>query len=187
MSTGSFEIEVTSQGWLGEPSADWEPAHDDLCSHGDIRLVISGRVIAPGEGSGDYAIGTSALALLRTLESDHSPGLRVVPTALVMHCGGLLMVSCPYGIDWAVLHRGRRVLISDVVKDECEKLDGLSADLSEDEYRRQIIAFATTAKELFAASEKSLDDSTRAEFEEFWREYDERLERARAEAEEFPP
>jgi hypothetical protein len=79
------------------------------------------------------------------------------------------------------------VLISDVVKDECEKLYGLSADLSEDEYRRQIIAFATTAKELFAASEKSLDDSTRAEFEEFWREYDERLERARAEAEEFPP
>ena len=178
MSTAGFELEIVSQGWLDEPSADWDPERDDLCSHGDIRLVIGGRVIAAGDGSGDYAISTSALALLRTLESDHGLGPRVAPTALVMHCGGLSMITCPYGIDWAVSHRDGRVFLSDVVVNETERLEGLAADLSEDEYRRAIVAFAEVAKEPFAGIEKSLDESTRAEYEAFWREYDERLDRA---------
>ena len=68
--------------------------------------MIGGRVIAAGDDTGDYTISTSALALLRTLESDYSPDSGFQPTALVMHCGGLLMVSCPYGINWSVRHRG---------------------------------------------------------------------------------
>jgi hypothetical protein len=51
-------------------------------------------------------------------------------------------------------------------------------ELSEDEYRRAIVAFAGRAKEPFAAVEKALDESTRAEYEAFWREYDELLARA---------
>jgi hypothetical protein len=175
----SFELEVTSQGWLEPTSADWDPARDDLCSHGDLRLVIGGLEIAAGDGSGDYAISTSAHALLRTLESDHGRGARVVPTSLVMHCGGLTLVSCPYGIDWSVSHRGGRVLLGDVVKNETERFAGLAVDLSEDEYRRAVVAFAERAKEPFATVEKSLDESTRDEYEAFWREYDERLRRAR--------
>ena len=174
----SFELEITSQGWLEGSSADWDPERDDLCSHGDIRLVIGGQVIAPGDGSGDYTISTSALALLRTLESDRVRGRGAAPTALVMHCGMLLMISCPYGIDWAVTHRDGRVLLDDVVKDETERFPDAMADLSEDEYRRVIVAFAEAAKEPFAAVEKSLDESTRSEYEAFWREYDERLGRA---------
>ena len=176
MSTGAFELEIVSQGWLDVPNAE----RDDLCSHGDIRLVIGGRVIAAGDGSGDYTISTSALALLRTLESDHGRGPRVVTTALVMHCGMLSMISCPYGIDWAVTHRDGRVLLDDVVKDETERFPDVAADLSEDEYRRAIVAFAEQAKEPFATVEKALDDSTRADYEAFWREYDERLGRATA-------
>ena len=168
MSTAGFEIEITSQGWLEAPSADWDPARDDLCSHGDLRLVIGGRVIADGDDSGDYAISTSALALLRTLESDHGRGARVVPTSLVMHCGMLLMTSCPYGIDWSVSHRGDRVLLAEVIKNETERFPGLTADLSEDEYRRVIVAFAVAAKEPFGAVEQSLDESTRAEYEACW-------------------
>lgn len=62
VSSGGFEIEITSQGWLGEPKGSWDPARDDLCSHGDIRLVLGGRVIAAGDDTGDYTISTSALA-----------------------------------------------------------------------------------------------------------------------------
>jgi hypothetical protein len=169
-----FELEIVSQGWLDVPNAE----HDDLCSHGDLRLVIGGTVVAAGDGSGDYTISTSALALLRTLESDHSTRAPVVPTALVMHCGMLSMVSCPEGIDWSVSHRDGRVLLADVVKNETERFPGLAVDLSEDEYRRAVVAFAEKAKEPFATVEKTLDDSTRDEYEAFWREYDERLGRA---------
>jgi hypothetical protein len=49
MSPPDFEIEITEQGWL-DPDLDDDPA--DLCSHGDIRLVIGGRVIAPGDVDG---------------------------------------------------------------------------------------------------------------------------------------
>lgn len=174
----SFELEITEQGWLEAP--DWDPAREDLCSHGDLWLVIGGTVVAAGDGSGDYAISTSALALLRTLESDHGRGTRVVPTSLVMHCGGLTLGSCRYGIDWSVSHRDGRVQLTDVVKNETEPFPGLAVDLPEDEYRRAIVAFAEAAKEPFRGIEKSLDESTRSEYEAFWREYDDRLGRASA-------
>ena len=58
VSSGGFEIEITSQGWLGPPREGWDPARDDLCSHGDIRLVVGGRVIAAGDDTGDYTIST---------------------------------------------------------------------------------------------------------------------------------
>ena len=138
----SFELAITEQGWLEAP--DWDAAREDLCSHGDLRLVIGGTVVAAGDGSGDYAISTSALALLRTLDSDHGRGARVVPTSLVMHCGGLLMTSCPYGIDWSVSHAEGRVLLGDVVKNETERFPGLAVEISADEYRRAIVAFATS-------------------------------------------
>lgn len=174
-----FEIEITEQGWInGEP----ESARNDLCSHGDIRIVIGGRVIAPGDGHGDYTISTSALALLRTLELDYpsDPG---ADDPLVLHCGMLLMTSCPIGIYWSVTHAGGRVRLSNV--NACDEIGsvrefpGLSVDLPEDDYRRQIVVFAEKAKLPFVGIEKVFhDDDDSALYAEFWREYDERLGRA---------
>jgi hypothetical protein len=48
-----FHIEIVTQGWLGPdgPDAeDSEAALNDLCSHGDIRLVIGAQTIASGRG-----------------------------------------------------------------------------------------------------------------------------------------
>jgi hypothetical protein len=178
----SFSIEVTRQGWIGTEPSD---AERDLCSHGDIRLVIGESVIAPGEGEGDYTISTSALALLRTLESDHSPE-RPVADKLVMHCGQLTMLSCPFGIDWSVSHVGRRVRLYDVVNcdifentTQAMQFPGLAVDLAEDEYRRQIVAFAEAAKRPFEGIEKVFyEDVDRQDYEGFWQEYDARLSRA---------
>ena len=175
----SFTIEITRQGWIGP-----EPSHakGDLCSHGDIRLVIGGCVIEPGDEEGEYTISTSALALLRTLESDHSPE-RPVAGKLVMHCGELLMLSCPIGIDWSVTHLPGAVRLSEV--DRCDpmrpaaRFPGLAVDLAEDEYRRQVVAFAEEAKRPFEGIEKVFyDDVDRQDYEKFWREYDARLRRA---------
>jgi hypothetical protein len=181
MKAPDFEIEITEQGWI-DPDLDDDPA--DLCSHGGIRLVIGGRMIAPSDGQHGYTISTSALALLRTLEADHSPE-RTGRDRLVLHCGMIDMLSCPIGIDWGVTHLGDRVRLDDVVR--CDDIDGtvhfpgLAVEIAESEYRRHVVAFAEKAKQPFARGRKTpADDYEQKLYEEFWREYDERLARARA-------
>jgi hypothetical protein len=172
----NFEIDITEQGWF---DAEADSERYDLCSHGDIRLIIGGRVVAPGDGSGDWTISTSALALLRTLESDHVSG--DWRDQLVLHCGMIFMLSCPLGIDWSVRHAYGRVHLSEVVlRDEARHdFPGLAADLTEEEYHRQLIAFAQKAKQPFIGVEKATSDDYEQQcYEEFWDEYDARLERA---------
>jgi hypothetical protein len=174
MSSAGFEIEITRQGWL---DADEDDLPGDLCSHGDVRLEIGGQVIVPGDGERSYTISTSALALLRTLESSHSPE-HPVADALVLHCGMILMMSCPIGIDWAVTHLGEQVRLHDVVL--CDEIGttidfpGLAVEIAESAYRRQIVAFAEKAKEPFdAASSKTPGDEIDRElYAKFWLEYD---------------
>src|ERR1043166_6837263 len=87
-------------------------------------------------------VGTSALALLRTLESDHSRK-RLVADRLILHCGGqflgLELSGCPIGVDWSVTHLGGRVRLDEVVKyptiyvGEAERFPELVVELSDDE------------------------------------------------------
>jgi len=63
--TDAFKIQILEQGWIEEGSSEW-----DQCSHGKISLVIGGTRIADEEEY--FGISESALAMLRTLESDHS-------------------------------------------------------------------------------------------------------------------
>ena len=142
--------------------------------------MIGGRVIAPGDGQHSYTISTSALALLRTLESDH---VRQRPMAdqLILHCGMIYMWSCPIGIDWSVRHLDDdRVRVSDVVtRDDSGTADypQLVVEFAGAGYRRQIAAFAQSAKDLFTAgsAEEPSDEYEREVYEQFWREYDQRL------------
>lgn len=177
ISAPNFEIEITEQGWIND---DPESATYDLCSHGAIRLVIGGQVIAAGDPKDDYTISTSALALLRTLESDHSPE-QPVASHLILHCGMLGMSSCPIGIDWSVSHKDERVQLHDVVRydtifpHEGVRFPELAVELGEEEYRDEIVAFAEKAKEPFVGVEKEFEE----DYVEFWDEYDARLNRAR--------
>jgi hypothetical protein len=171
-----FEIEINGQRWITDEP---ESVRNDLCSHGDIRLVIGGRVIASGDGRGDYTISTSALALLRTLDRDYSSD-PAADNQLILHCGTLLMTSCPIGIYWSVTHVGGRVRLTNPAL--CEEIGsirdfpGLSVDLAEAVYRRQIVAFAQKAKQPFVGIEKVFHEDWEHDlYEEFWREYDARL------------
>jgi hypothetical protein len=171
-----FEIEIIGQKWITD---ELESVRSDLCSHGDIRLVIGGRVIAPGDGRSDYTISTSALALLRTLDSDYASG-DGADNQLILHCGMILMTSCPIGIYWSATHGGGRVRLTNVAV--CEEIGSvrdfsdLSVDLAEDEYRSQIVAFAKKAKGPFVGIEKVFHEDWEQElYEEFWREYEVRL------------
>lgn len=182
----AFAIEITKQGWLEPgPHPDYDPATVDLCSHGDVRLTIGGQVIASGDGRGEYGISEGALALLRTLESNHSADApwgsdqRLAERLIPHGCGAMLMFTCPIGIDWSVSHIGGQVRISDVLRydtaNETEpvRFPDLAVEVSEDEYRRQVVALAKKAKEPFEGVEKTFsNDSDRQDYEEFWNEYD---------------
>lgn len=131
----AFEILITRQGWLGEddPNLDYDPARIDLCSHGGgVRLTIDSRVISTGEHDDEYGISESALALLRTLESDHSPR-RPVAERLVFHgCGLMLMTGCP------VEYRRHVVAFAEKAK---EPFMGIEREFSDDHEQRQYEEF----------------------------------------------
>ncbi len=177
MATSKFEIEILEQGWLGSEEIEY-----DLCSHGKIRLVIGGQVISSGEV--DYGISESALALLRTLKSNHDEEQPVAEKLVFHGCGSLLMLGCPIGINWTVTHAQGNVVLANIIRfdttneEHGKKFLELEAVLTEEEYRKQVIAFAVKAKQPFQESPRSYyDDFGREQFETFWKEYDALLKR----------
>lgn len=137
-------------------------------------------------GTEDYGISESALAMLRTLESDHSqekPATDNWPSGsrLVFHgCGTILMMGCPIGMDWKVEHlSGDRVRLSDVRRfDTTSDTDvvtfpGLAVDIEKHEYREVVTHFAQEARQLFNGVTKRIpEDQDRQQYERFWTEYD---------------
>jgi hypothetical protein len=200
-----FHIEIAKQGWLtqnGPDANDPEAALRDLCSHGDIRLVIGGQTIATGSG-GEFGISEAALGLLRTITSarTRSPVQRPEYSGLseeeaqkfqrlIPHgCGLFLMMNCNIGIDWTVEHLDGRVRISEVYRcdnnDAADVFDHPDAvvELPLAEYRDAIVDFARKAKELFEGVTKSFDeDCERDWYLAFWEEYDRLLADAAAAA-----
>ena len=77
--SAGVEIDITEQGWI---TAGRDAERDDLCSHGDIRLVIGGEVIAPGDGSNNFHDQHERTPASRTLEWDHVSGGQ----QLILHC-----------------------------------------------------------------------------------------------------
>jgi hypothetical protein len=185
----AFLIEIVKQGWL-EPSqpAKYDAAAVDLCSHGDVRVVIGGVTIAPGDGTGEYGISEAALGLLRTTQFDWPPLPEGWTGPLIPHgCGAILMMSCPLGIDWSVTHVEGSVRLADVVRHDGTsaasdvEFPGLVVTTPKDDYRDQIVAFALGAKELFRGVEKTITDSfDQAQYDTFWQEYDRLLNPASA-------
>jgi hypothetical protein len=180
MGTRDFHIEILEQGWLEGSSPEEDPW--DLCSHGKIKLEIGGQPITSGQE--DYGISESALALLRTLANDHSQQHPVAQQLIFHGCSGLLMMTCPIGVDWSVTHLPGRVRVSDIVRyDTTNEAEGvrfpdLSVELDEEDYRREIVSFAKEAKRLFSGVTKRFsDDLDRDQFEAFWSEYEQLLVR----------
>ncbi|MDP9258904.1 MAG: hypothetical protein M3Q31_20485, partial [Actinomycetota bacterium] len=133
---GVFRIDLLEQGWL-----DGCEAESDLCSHGRLRIVIGQRTVADGEL--DVGISESALALLRTLDQDRRSAEK--QERLIFHgCGAILMMGCPIGIDWDVVHDGdvvrlRNVIVCDGTAAGDERDRHLSIDVPATEYREQVV------------------------------------------------
>lgn len=168
----NFSLEILNQDWLGN-----EPQQFDLCSHGQISLKIGGQGILDGRET--YGLSESALALLRTLEKDHTPDFPVAEKLIFHGCGTTLMQGCPIGVDWAVKHDGDTVTLSNVKRwdtpDEKRPtlFPALQATISQAEYKSVVLAFARQVQQFFQGKDKVfIDEFDHNAYEEFWQEFD---------------
>lgn len=171
MKSSLFHLRILEQHWLEDISLV-----EDLCSHGKIELVIGGQVISRGDE--EYGISESALALLRTLESDHCSTHQVADRLIFHGCGIILMMGCPIGIDWGVKHTSGTILISEIVRYETTierdavHFKDMQVKVPLEDYRKEIVDFAKEAKALFSGIKKTFsDDYSRKQYESFWSEY----------------
>ena len=170
--TDQFRIEITRQGWLVGCCSE-----KDLCSHGPIKLMICGALIT--DGSEAYGISESALALLRTLESDHSRTAPVAESMIFHGCGSMLMSGFGLGVDWSVTHKNKDVIIDDIRRYDGARgsmeqtFPNLKVKIPFNRYRKQIVGFARIARSLFEECIKRYDSEVQpGEYRDFWAEYD---------------
>ncbi len=167
-----FRIEILEQSWLGN-----EPPQFDLCSHGRLCLEVDGQVILDGREI--YGISETALALLRTLDHDHT-SLQSLAEKLVFHgCGTVLMMGCPIGVDWTVIHENDQVHLSQFRRwdspDEQhpQEFPGLAVTLSLKEYQNQVLVIAALVLEFFKGESKQFFDmQDQLAYERFWSEFE---------------
>ena len=175
-----FAIQLLSQKWLRE-----DLSKVDLCSHGRLRLEIGGQVLS--DGGDDIGISETALALLMTLERDHTAAAPVAERLVFHGCGAILMMGCPIGVDWSVRHDGNLVHLDDVVvypttnERDAVAHPEAATTFPLTEYRGHVLPFAEAARAFFqAAGPKTIeDDFDRKSYAEFWSEFDGRVERQR--------
>jgi hypothetical protein len=169
-----FEIKILEQAWI-----DDKAENVDLCSHGRISLIIGDTQIV--NNNERYAISTSALAMLRTIESNHSEDDPIADRMIFHGCGIILMKSCPIGVDWKIQHlEGNIVQISDIVwypeTNKKVQYPDICIKLHLSEYSSQIVSFAKKAKDFFLNIKKQITDKyDKKQYEEFWTEYDKLL------------
>ena len=168
-----FEIELLEQHWLGG-----DPTSADKCSHGRLRVSIGGHEVSDASED-NYGISTSALALLRTLESNHTCE---DPRAhrLVQHgCGAILMMTCPVGIDWSVRHdSGFADLFNAVTYPSVNEADAIRhleavARLPVSEYRDVVVRLADAVEAFFQSQPPRAFDNSfdQQDYDQFWAEF----------------
>jgi hypothetical protein len=170
--TDLFCIEIVEQTWLGT-----EPPEFDLCSHGRLWLEVDGQIILDGREI--YGISESALALLRTLDHDHTPEQALAEKLIFHGCGTVLMMGCPIGVNWTVNHQDGLVQLSNFKRwdspDEQhpQEFQDLEVTLSFKEYQRQILALAEQVRKFFKSESKQFFDiDDQLAYERFWSEFE---------------
>lgn len=127
----------------------------DLCAHGDYEFRIRGTTFCEGSGGRSLTLSAAAIYLMRTLERSHTKVDR--PDGPLFPCcgfsfiepradGDVVMVGCPSGDDFEVVHR----------KDEREVVlrspDGVEEVVDEAEWRAAVFGFADQVSALYATS-----------------------------------
>lgn len=166
-----FELKILKQNWI-----DNDPNNDtDLCSHGQFYLRVRSQVIL-NEADLDLTVSTSTLLLLRTLFDDYD---RDDEYPLILHCGMLLMLTCPISVTWRLRHKENSVFIDKLRKSPTVNVDDriefpdASVQLDLREYAVPILRCADDVADFFQkAKERNFDnDYDKNDYGIFWEEF----------------
>jgi hypothetical protein len=128
------------------------PEQTDLCAHGEVTVQIgTQQLVTPADG--DWCVSAAAIYLLRTLTTDHTPE-RPVGEHLIPHCGhtmfaqtgsdDVLIMGCPHGVTWDVLHQPGYVLL--------RTAEGVEEQVPTREWQQAVLKFVNEVEQFYARS-----------------------------------
>jgi hypothetical protein len=169
-----FEIKILDQYWIDKE----EDNQDDLCSHGLLFIKVNDTIITD-EKDDDWTISTTALQLLRTIDSNHN----INPDyPIVQHCGQLEFAGCPISIDWESMVFDNSIKISKVQKlrETNEKytiyFPGLESMIPKNSYIDEVINFTDNVINFFKGhNPKFENDFDKNNYNLFWQELNQLL------------
>ncbi len=122
----------------------------DLCAHGTVDVQIEDEILSDRH----LCVSAAALYLPRTLSTDHTEGTPV-GDQLIPCCGhgmiavqgsdDVLIVGCPYGLDWEVRHEGADVVLQTHM--------GTEVVIPRADWRAAVLMFADTVEAFYVVSD----------------------------------
>ena len=158
-----FSIQVKNLHWIDTTADDPK----DKCLHGDVSVQIGDECF----GMEDATVSATAFYLLRSLTRDHimySMGIQLLPCCgfdMYFWQGELVIIGCPNGIDWSVIHENGQIkLITDSEQETVVPLET---------YKQAVFAFADEIEAFYQNSQTKVfnDEEDRCVYHAFWDEW----------------
>lgn len=155
--------------WMSGDSDDLS----DLCAHGDVDFRVGDETLLGETNGKNLTVSASALYLLRTLSTPHTK-TQPVGDHLFPCCGmgmfdvseqeDVVVLGCPNGEDFFVLHQDGRVVI--------ENTNGRQWIIGWSDWKAAVFYFADRVQEFYAScSRKKPTADDEAGFRKFWSEW----------------
>lgn len=176
-----FSIKILKQNWLDSEDS----SHTDLCSHGEFEIIIGNQVIVGEKDGLDWTISTSALSLLRSIEPYHHEEGRYCEK--ILHCGQLLMLSCPICIDWDLIYEDDSVTLKNIHKqfsvntEDVIYFKDINIKVDRKTYAKEILKVAEEVKQFFDNQPKRIfyDEWESTSWETFWLEFNDLFDKGK--------
>ena len=165
----NFEIKIIDLHWIDRKEDDGK----DLCLHGNVFVRIGDEIIDNGIDNDDWTVSAGALMMLRSIETNHI--VFKEENHMLPCCGhfmyidektnNIIVLGCPTGIDWTVIHEGNNVkLITE---------SGKETIISNDKYEKIIFNYADKLKKFYDNSLPKIlsEDYHRECYFKFWEEW----------------
>jgi hypothetical protein len=173
-------IKLLVQGfqWVKGPEDD----PNDQCAHGRVLFKINDtEFVKPQDGV--WTVSASALYLLRTLSENHSVEDSVAEGNFLFPCCAftvwlsgtrfpVMSLGCNNGVNLEILHQGEMITVRSAAGSE---------KVPKSEWVTAVLDFASSVRGFYRASQLKVpieDEYESQGWAAFWKEWDERYERA---------